>query len=102
MALLYIFHDALEKLDNKKRVCAHTLIFVKKKSKKNLEGMKKCLTFAALSWKQSFYLKKTNTYWRYRATACEGHRFIFFPLPKLYCVISVIIGGTGASLVFYS
>ena len=49
MALLYIFHDALEKLDNKKRVCAHTLIFVKKKSKKNLEGNKKCLTFAALS-----------------------------------------------------
>jgi len=24
-----------------------------------------------------FTLKRTNTYWRYRAIACEGHRFIF-------------------------
>ena len=38
---------------------------------------KKTLNLQLLSWKQSFYLKKTNTYWRYRAIACEGHRFIF-------------------------
>ena len=63
---------------------------------------KKTLNLQLLSWKQSFYLKKTNTYWRYRAIACEGHRFIFcmihttsyckshMPAPWAQCLLSLI------------
>jgi len=34
-----------------------------------------------------FTLKKANTYWRYEAIACEGHRFIFL---EFYLVDSKI------------
>ena len=49
---------------------------------KKFAVLKNMIIFAVLSWKQSFYLEGTNTYWRLRAVACEGHRF-FVPFSGL-------------------
>ena len=47
-------------------------------------SIKKKFIFAMLSWKQSFYLKRTNTYWRFGAVACEGHRFFLVCIAWLH------------------
>ena len=42
-------------------------------------SLKKGRSFASLSWKQSFYLKKTNTYWKLRSRPFVKRACFFLP-----------------------
>ena len=73
-----------------KQIRENILSFCKKKRRKYLLVQKKALSLHSLSWKQSFYLKETNTYWRFGAVTCEGHRFFYvITFPIIYNVIRI-------------
>ena len=51
----------------------------KKSFRKDFVIFKKLVSLHVLSWKQSFYLKRTNTYWRLKRSAVKLIAFLFFP-----------------------